>query len=290
MPISTVVISANPVLKWEQFSKTLDRSEITRPVIEHRDMGGYYRFTFGIHPDFTSRTLASDFLINGAMRHVEVYNDKGLLDWEGYIGKVEERTGTTRSEMDLNNVFNRQWVRYNDAGAIERSTKFNDTDSQARIGITERARIGGEISLEVCNQYIQQLMTWTSYPSPQTRQIDLAGKIRGGGKNPTPELMFTCYGYWHTLFKRVYNQTAVSGDVAASVLIAAIITDVGQFVASTDIQDNITQLEQEADTDRYPGELITSITAVGDGGLNKWIAGFEADRKFYYRQAAKPVR
>lgn len=285
MPISTVVISANPILKWEQFSKTFDRSEIIRPIVEHRDMGGYYRFTFGIHPDFTSRTLTSDFLINGAMRHVEVYNDQGLLDWEGYIGKVEERTGTTRSEMDLGNVFNRQWVRYNDAGSIERSTKFNDAASQARVGIRERARVGGEVSLEVCDQYIQQLMTWTSYPAPQVRQVDFTGKI-----SSTPELQFTCYGYWHTLLTRVYNQTAVSGDVGASVLVAAIINDAGDFVLSTDIQDNITQLEQEADTDRYAGELITSITAVGDGGLNKWIAGFEAGMKFYYRPAAKPVR
>ncbi|KKK45420.1 hypothetical protein LCGC14_3165530 [marine sediment metagenome] len=73
-------------------------------------------------------------------------------------------------------------------------------------------------------------------------------------------------------------------------ILVPLTTDMGEFVVSTDIQDNVTQLEQEADTDRYAGELITSICAVGDGGLNKWIAGFEAGQQFYYRQARKPVR
>ncbi len=290
MSIATVMVKANPILKWEQFAMEFDRSQIVKPVIEHRDIGGFYRFTFGIHTDFTNRTLTSDFLVNGGMRYVVVKNDKGLVDWEGFIGKVEERTGTVRSELDLNNVFNRQWCRYNDAGVIVRSTKFNDVASQTKIGITERAILGGEVSLGVANQYIESLMAWTSYPSPQTRQIDFAGKVKGGSMNPTPELKFVCYGAWHTLLKRTYNQTILNGDADASTIIAAIIADVGQFVVSTDIQNNITQLEQEADTDRYAGELITSILAVGDGGLNKWVAGFEEGLKFYYRQASRPVR
>ena len=157
MAISSVVISANPVLGWEQYSKTFDRSEITKPIVEQRDMGGFYRFIFNVHSDFTNRTLTSDFLVNGAMRHIEVYNDKGLVIWEGFIGKIEERTGTTRSEMNLNNVFNRQWCRYNDAG-IQRSTKFNDTVSQARIGIRERPILAGEVSLSVADQYMEGLM------------------------------------------------------------------------------------------------------------------------------------
>lgn len=285
MAIASVVITANPVLGWESFAMTLDRSQIVAPRLEHRDMGGFYKFNFQIHSDYTDRMLSSDFLVNGAMRHVEVYNEKGMLDWEGYIGKVEERTGTTKSEMDINNVYNKQWCRYNDAGSIVRSTKFNDTVSQARIGIKERVIVGGEVSLGMADQYIEGLMAWTSFPAPTTRQIDFTGAVAS-----SPQLEIWCYGYWHTLFGRTYNQTAVSGDAGASTIVSAIITDTGEFVASTDIRDNTSQLEQEADTDRMAGEIITSICSGGDGGLNKWIAGFGPGREFYYRQARKPVR
>ena len=284
MAIAGIIITANPILGWESFVMSLDRAQITGPRVEHRDMGGFYKFSFNLHSDYTDRILTSDFLVNGAMRHVEVYNDKGMVDWEGCIGKIEENTGTTKSETDINNVFNRQWCRYNDAG-IQRSTVFNDADSQARIGIKERAIIGGEVSLGVADQYIEGLMGWTSFPAPYTRQIDFTQNVAA-----SPGLELVCYGYWHTLFRRTYNQTIASGDAAASAIVDAIITDVGEFVSSTEIEDNISQIEQEADTDRMAGEIITSICAVGDGGLNKWIAGFEANNKFYYRQARKPVR
>jgi hypothetical protein len=157
------------------------------------------------------------------------------------------------------------------------------------MGIREKVHIAGEVSLPIADQYIQGVMNWTSFPGPVTRQIDFAEDVIGGS-SPTPDLEILCRGYWDTLFWRTYNQTGSSGDAAASTVVSAIITDTGEFVSSTDIQDNVSPIEQETDNDRMAGELIESILSVGDSGFNHWVAGFEAGRKFYYRQAAKPVR
>ncbi len=286
MSIASIEITANPQLAWEQFSMSVPRDNIVKPVMESRDIGGYWKFNFLFHPDVVSRYLAADFLTNGGMRHVEVYNDKGMKDWEGFINKVIYRPDSGVMEMNLGNVFNRQWTRYNDGttDAPVRSTKFNDTDSQSRIGIKERVIVAGEVSLTVADQHISQLMDWTSFPSPVLREIRIGGRAR------PVELEIQCLGYWHTLNWRVYNQTASSGDQDASVIMDAIIDDVGEFVKNKEISDNVTQLEQEFDNDRYAGEIMRSIAATGDGGFNKWIVGMTDDRTFYYKQAAKPVR
>lgn len=285
MAIGSIIIDANPILKWEQYHLNLDRKYIVRPVPEYRDVGGNWKLTFGIHPDRVTRALSDDLLVNGAMRRVRLFNDKGILEWGGFIARVVEDTGTVKTELNIANVFNRQWARYKDGATTQRSTKYNDTDSQDRIGIKERVIIAVDVSPATADQHIQQLMTWTSFPSPSIRQIDFGGTVKS-----VPSLRITALGWWHTLGSRVYNQTASSGDQDASVIVTAIISDVGQFIVSTDIQDNVTQLEQKFDTDRKANQIIQSIASVGDSGFHKWIAGADADAEFYYNQAARPER
>ena len=283
--LGSVIVDANPVLDWEQFHLNLDRRHLVRPMPEYRDNGGNWKFTFGIHPDRITRAFSDELLENGGMRRVRLYSDQGILEWGGFLAKIIQETGTVKSELSLGNVFNRQWTRYNDAGTIKRSTKINDTDSQARIGIKERVVIAGEVSLSVADQGIQQLMNWTSFLSPSTRQIDFGGKVRG-----TPSMTLTALGWWHTLGFRTYNQTALTGDADASLIMTSIVDDVGEFVVSKEIEDNVSQLEREFDADRKANEIVLSIATVGDGGFNRWIAGMGSEGEFYYKQAARPVR
>ena len=265
MPIASVVITANPVTAWEQFALTLDRKDIGRPRVEHRDVGGYWSFKCSIHPSFVTRALASDFLSNGIMRHVEVYNDKGEKDWEGFVSRVSMNTGTTKIESDVGNMANRVFVRYNVSGTVSRSTTLNNTDSQGRFGISERVLVGGEISLGVADQHAQQILDWVGWPSPGVRDINLGGKVLD-----RPQLQIDCLGYWHTLGRRVYNQTDLTTDADASTIVGNIITDV--------------------DSDRSADSIVKSITSLGDGAFHKWVTGFTDDRTFYYRQAARPER
>ena len=284
MSTASVVISHNPILNWEQFNLSLDRKYIVNPKIKRRDIGGYWSFDFVIHESMIDRAFAGDFLTNGGMRHIEVFNDRGIKDWEGFIYKVIYDTGTAKVELNLNNVANKMWARYNASGTIARSTVIQDTDSQNRIGIKERVIVAGEVSASVADQGVQQYVDWFGFPSPALREI------RKGRKAGRAKLEIRCLGYWHTLGWRVYNQTAVSGDADASTIVTAIINGVGQFVKTKDIETNVTQLEQEFNSDRYASEILTSIASIGDSSYHKWIVGMENDRTFYYRQASKPEK
>jgi len=285
MPIASVVITANPVTAWEQFTLTLGRADIEGPRVEHRDVGGYWSFKFAVQSHFATRPLASDFLANGLMRHVEVFNEKGIKDWEGFISSVRMNTGTARIESDLDNMANRAWVRYNSGGSVLRSTTINNADSQARFGIKEQVLVGGQVNLGVADQHAQQIIYWIGWPSPGVREINL-----GGATLERPQLEITCLGYWHTLGWRTYNQTVLTTDTDASLVVGAVLDDMGQFVRAQDISDNTTQVTQEYDEDRTADSIVKSITALGDGAFHKWVAGFREDRTFYYKQAARPDR
>jgi len=285
MSIESIIISANPVLKWESFSLSLSRKHILKPNPKFRDIGWCHSLTFYISPDRMTRALSDDLLANGGMRQVRQYNEHGDLEWGGYIHRVREDTGTTISELNLDNVFNRQWCRYNTSTDIERSTKFNDTESQARVGIRERAIVAGDVSLDIADQHIQSIMAWTSFPSPGVRQIDFGGDVKD-----VPTIEITALGWYHALKVRTYNQTANSGEASVTTIVTDIVNEVGQFVRNSYIEDNVSQLNQEMDNDRTADLILNSIAEVGDSGFNRWVWGVGANMDFFFRQAARPVR
>lgn len=64
---------------------------------------------------------------------------------------------------------------------------------------------------------------------------------------------------------------------------------IGDFIASSDIGSNATQVAQEYDADRRAGGIIKSIADLGDVNGNVWIAGVGLDREFYFKPAAPPT-
>ena len=62
---------------------------------------------------------------------------------------------------------------------------------------------------------------------------------------------------------------------------------VGQFIRDTEIQTNITQIEQTIDADMGADSIIKSICDMGDVGLKNWVAGVDHTRLFYYRPGAR---
>ena len=64
---------------------------------------------------------------------------------------------------------------------------------------------------------------------------------------------------------------------------------VGEFIKSTQIGANATQVAQEYDADRRAGGIIKSIADLGDVNGNVWIAGVGLDREFYFKAAAPPT-
>jgi hypothetical protein len=285
--IAGVVIRSNPVLNWEQYTLSLDRTDIRRPKPKHADIGGYESFSFELADHIVTRTFADDMLENGGMREVLAYNVKGDVVWEGVIYKITENTGTTHSELNVNDVFNRQWTRYNTGGSppIDRSTVFENLTSQARIGIRDQSHIVGDTDPGVADQAVQTIMRYTDFPTPAVRRINFAGKVLD-----RPKMAITAFGYWRTLTARAYNQTILTVTGDSSVIAEAIVDAVGEFVSNKDIQSNTTQIEQETDVDRMAWEILETLASFGDGGFNKWVTGFGPDRTFYFKQAARASR
>jgi hypothetical protein len=103
-----------------------------------------------------------------------------------------------------------------------------------------------------------------------------------------PALKVTGYGYFRTLFWRVYNQTA-SGHVDAAIHdeVNAIVIAVGAFIASQARESNFSLVDRYHDADRFAGDLLFDMCAAGDIQNHRFLIGCYEDRQLRYQQIAK---
>lgn len=102
-----------------------------------------------------------------------------------------------------------------------------------------------------------------------------------------PLLHVTVYGYYGTLFFRVYNQTVVTTDTDVYVEIGNIVTAVGQFIASTARQVNVAQVNRLHDADRWAGDILFDFAQLGDIANHPWGIGCYDNRQLIYQEIAK---
>ena len=102
-----------------------------------------------------------------------------------------------------------------------------------------------------------------------------------------PGLEVTCWGYFRTLYWMTYNQTVSTGNDDLDDVLAAIVTAAGQFVLSSSIEANTTQVTQEYDADRLAGDILVSLTSLGDSAYNRYVIGMYEGRRLIYERAAK---
>jgi len=267
----------------ESYHEELSFDEFVDEQYELRDIGGFYSCSFRIAKP--TKEWVIEFLTNGVGRHLEFYNDKSELNWEGFVNTVELKVGATTIRCSLTDMANRVWARYQPlgGGAVARSTVQNELISQARWGIKEEILNAGQVDLAEADQRAQAYLRQVYWATPELEGIRLGQNVE--------DMQVTIHGlgYWHTLGWRVYNQTAATGSVNASALVATMVAAVGQYVKSTEFDGNGTSVTQVYDADRRLSDIIESICDLGDPAYNLFVAGMEADRHFYYRQAA-PAR
>lgn len=278
MTIGSIVISNNPVTAWESYEETLHHGTFRNLRVAYRDVGGYWSSSF--EKKITDRERALAMFANGPGREVQIFTDDGRLNWEGFINSITLDTGTIKITMSLDDMSNRIWGRLQPVGggAVSRSTVQNHTASQGRFGISEYVLTCGEMSLATANQLAQKYLAFHYWPAPSRF---------GWSSTQEVSLKYDCLGWWHTLKWRIYNQTVLAGETNASTVVAAIIAACGQFIATTNIETNLTQVARKTDVDRTASDLIESITEVGDGQTHPWVAGCSAGREFYYKQGAR---
>jgi hypothetical protein len=278
--IASIVASANPVKRWEQFAQTFSAEQVQKVRFEHRDIGGDWSAEFRVHPRLVTRALADDFLNNGLGRQVEIFNERGVRDWIGYINSVDYQQAGIEVMSSLDDMANQLWVRHDAGAGVVRGGTYSDSLSQARYGTKVRVLIAGQAPTASANLYAQKDLKWIAWPVASVRAINPEAK-----KSQQPSLTVKCFGYWHTLGWRVHNQTAVGGTANASTVVDDAL-DVAEFMRTQTIETNTFSVNRTYDSDRYAMEVLTSLVEVGNAASDRMVAGITGERNFYYRSAA----
>lgn len=279
--IESIVVKNNPVTLWESFHCELERPQFSISQMSLRDIGWYYEARFKlINP---TKLDALMWLNNGPGRDISFYNDKANMDWEGFINAVTLSKGDADAKNSLTNLSNEVWVRYSDltTGLVSRSNVASHVASQARYGQKDWVLNGGELEADEADQLAQIWLDRNFWATPQLQRINIGESAR----KKELELEFYCLGYWHTLNWKVYNQTAVTGTTAASTIVAAIITEVGDYIASTSIDTNDLLHTREYDADRRGGDIVEAITRVGFANNQPGVCGVRDGREFFFEPA-----
>lgn len=287
--IASIVISENPV--------TLARSGFLDNLIlgkdsawadnsythEIRTMGGFWKCKFDLMPNRLGIGYLMEYLENGLGRQVNSYTANEGPAWEGLISKLELKYPGGSIAVSLLDMANKVWVRYLSAegGLLKRSTVQNDTASQTKFGIKEQVLAGAIISDgNVATQLAAAYLAEYADPGRSRINVKLARMALSGVR-----LRVSCSGYFRTLNWRTYNKVIAHTEQNVNLQIGDINTAVGQFIASTDLATNTSQVSQEYDRDDLAGDLILGLARMADASNNRFICGVYEDRILKYEQA-----
>jgi hypothetical protein len=266
----TYRISLNSTI--EGYSHTIDAN------------GGYKTATINL---VMKQEDIEEWLENGLGRDIKVYNEGGVVVWEGFVNDMEASIGNlTVKRGPLMNIANRVLVVYSTVdtsvtppavGVRARTAYANDTASQARYGIIEKILSCGG-STDANAAYIRDAFIAENKMSETTpTQITPGG---GGGLS----LSLYCCGYEEWLKAFVYNTTA-TGTTTLSVRLQAVLTADPNGIISTDyskITANTLSIPAWENDDPTALDYIHGLLTLGDTTYRRYTFGIYANRRAYY--------
>ena len=220
----TIRVSQNPVGRAERFAMAFKPREFDEGQgfyeysHEHRAEDGFYRCDFTLNLELND---AFDFIRNGLARFVQCYDPDGTtIVWEGLIWEMELDIDSAKIKNSLDNLYNSVLVRYRlpGTGTTLRSIPAEDATSIRRYGKRVMVLSGGEIETTVANQVAAAYLALHKNPKPYPASIDI-----GEASNRGTALHVYCRGISETWNLRVYNQTTLAGNIAASTMIQNIL-------------------------------------------------------------------
>lgn len=252
--------------------------------------GGYDMASFNVD---TNVTDLEDWLENGLMRHIVVYDEAQNVMWEGFVNRVSVSYGPlVISRGPALDIANRVKVVYSTvdtsitppAVGVRTSTAVtNDTTSQTRYGIFQATLSAGGATaanaLQIRNTYIAEHRN----PSTTT-SLSLA-------ESRTVSVNVECLGYQY-LLNYIYTNTS-TGTSTASAKITAILA--ANPNASTvpfsvlGLSANSLAVPTYENDDTKAMEIIKGIVALGDSSDNRWLFGIYAGRTASYNIAPSDV-
>ena len=294
----TITVSPNPIATvGTAFSRTFSPVFIPGKegfrgfTKEDRADGNFWRCSYILTGsiNFLKYVMANDL-----SKMVLVHDEENQPLWEGLVYEMELNTGVATYRTTLAEMYNHVKIRYRVTGAADPtvSTPLENAASQARFGIKEYVMTGGELEdADVADQPVQRFLDMHHTPKITPVQLGLAGRMSGNqikGVTDRPHIRVMCRSFDDTLNWQIY-ENAAAGAAGASAVIAAILAAKAQFVASTDISANATQVSTKYQTDRRAGGIIKDIARLGDNIFQRWVTYWDFGRHFVYEEAA-PAR
>lgn len=290
MSLGSIIIQHNPVVNTPPggtYNLSLSPTGIVRFTpnsYQHKikDMGGFWTCKFDI---ITSDEIAGELMDNGLGREVRTYNHQGLLGWEGVITTMREATRTRTRIETLERAANKIKVRI----SVEQISKqvtdvVNDTDMQNQYGILETVD-----SLEVPVSDLLRGKTRANLLRDDLADPHRLKDFRDKGdiklRRGMSKVTVFCSGYYWYLIRRLYS-SSTRGDANASTVVSAIISGVGQFVNTSDIETNTQQAKQRYNNDDFAWDVLTRLSETGDTSDVRFLSGMKENRKFVYGQRA----
>lgn len=232
-----------------------------------------------------------EWLESGLLRHITAYNPGGGIVWEGFVNKVVLAYGTIRSEIGpVLQIANKTKLVYSTVdysvtppavGVRESTAWYSDTASQARYGVFEKVLSSGGIQATLAPQIAQGFLAENALPQSSVPSISLGT----GGGNAIASI--DCLGYYHLLKTYHYN-TTTTGTQTISAKLQAVLAATPTAWFSTDysgIATNASTTGTYDNDDNTAAAVVSSLISESDAAYNRYIHGFDAGRKFYYRTA-----
>lgn len=282
-----LTITANPVLTGPTYAET-----IWRPLDWHHRIaarGGFISAAFSLTGP---QWYIEEWFASGLDRAVRRTDELGRPIWEGYVHSLTLSTPQAQAGVSLELLANKVYCYYLPAdfsvnpptlSAAALTAAQQDTASQTRHGVAEYV-------VKPTSPLDEMTVTQAN-----ARALDYLTAHRRPPRSPSLQsgdqlsLQVECRG-WGDWYRRRYYTAATTGTANANVVVAAVNTSVGQFVASTALEVNTLATEQQFDAVdlQTAWDILEAIADRGDG-TSRWNWGVKEGRVLYFRVAVQQV-
>lgn len=232
-------------------------------------------------------TDIEDWYENGILRDVAVFDEAGVVVFEGFVNTVSLKySGRTIDIGPLTDIGNRVAVVYTPvytgsttqppvSGGQTKTAFADNAASQARFGIVYRVVDGGECTdadaLSIRDSYLAEM----AFPQKNETFSAESGEI---------SVTLKISGYSTFLSNTPYENANTTQYQYGSYVNALIVADPNSYFSTdlTKVQANTATLSIYNDGTRNCFDIIKSICSLGDASDNRWTFGIYENRIAYY--------
>jgi hypothetical protein len=253
----------------ESITKYIDADN--PPLLTATAMGGYATAQLNLSmPEVDAYRLLSRIGCRLKVMSPLAQNASNIV-WDGMIYTISIDDGRNAVNRSLANLYNQVRVSYStitfDAsgnqvfGTQVTTADANNATSQALYGIRElKYAIGGATQADA-EQLRNTLLS--QYQNPLATQTN--ARRGGGGSLSNVRVQLDAVGWWETLDKRFYVQTAITASGNVDVPLKAGLTSVGQFINSDQagIASNTFQTTRYSEGSQTSQSYFSKLCALG---------------------------